>query len=118
MEIHQLIAAINSDVFCKQSARRDVKRILQAAKMRAVSPDYSAAAAKATPVEPNQTAVEHLEQQNPFRLPAFESPPSRARAPRPGNLKMGLIRGAALITTTRTAAARKPTSTSTKDILR
>src|ERR1043166_3442970 len=77
MDVHQLIAAINPGVFCKPSSRRELKRILQAAKMRAISPDYSAAAAKATPVEPNQTAVEHLEQQNPFRLPAFESPTER-----------------------------------------
>ncbi len=77
MDIHQLIAAINPDVFCDPSARREVKRILQAAKARGDNSDYASAACEAIPVEPNRIAIEHLEHDNPFRLPAFKSPIQR-----------------------------------------
>lgn len=77
MSIHQLIAAINPDVFCEKSMRREVKRVLNAAKANGDQPDFIGAATKAIPVEPNRLALEPLELENPFRLPGFRSPTER-----------------------------------------
>ena len=77
MDIHQLIAAIVPDVFCDVKARRDVKRILGEAAKRMDGSGYFEAVEKAQPSEPNQIAIEHLEEENPFRLPGFKSPTER-----------------------------------------
>ena len=74
MDIHQLIAAIVPDVFCDGKARREVKNILSEAAKRKESSGCFNAAEKAQPLEPNRIAVEHLEDENPFRLPGFKSP--------------------------------------------
>lgn len=77
MDIHQLIAAINPDVFCAPTVRREVRRILREALQRQDSLAYLSAAAKAQLPEPNWIVLEHLEQESPFRLPAFKSPLER-----------------------------------------
>ena len=74
MDIHQLIAAINPDVFCAPMVRRQVKRMLREARQRQDCLAYLTTAAKAQLPEPTWIAVEHLELGNPFRLPAFKSP--------------------------------------------
>ena len=77
MDIHQLIAAIIPDVFCDVKARREVKNILSEAAKRKEGLGYLNAAEKAQPLEPNRIAIEHLEEENPFRLPGFNSPIER-----------------------------------------
>ena len=77
MDIHQLIAAIVPDVFCDVKARREVKNILGEAAKRKDGLCYLNAAEKAQTLEPNRIAIEHLEEQNPFRLPGFKSPTER-----------------------------------------
>lgn len=77
MDIHQLIAAIVPDVFCDVKARREVKNILSEAAKRKDGLGYLKAAEKTQPLEPNRIAIEHLEADNPFRLPGFKSPTER-----------------------------------------
>ena len=77
MDIHQLIAAIVPDVFCDVKARREVKNILSEAAKRKDGLGYLNAAEKAQTLEPNRIAIEHLEEENPFRLPGFKSPIER-----------------------------------------
>ena len=77
MDVHQFIAAIVPDVFCDVKARREVKNILSEAAKRKDGLGYLNAAEKAQPLEPNQIAIEHLEDENPFRLPGFKSPMER-----------------------------------------
>jgi hypothetical protein len=77
MDIHQLIAAINPDVFCDAELRREVKRILQEEIQRNERSAYLLAAAKARPVETGGVSLEDLELENPFRLPGFRSPIER-----------------------------------------
>jgi hypothetical protein len=74
MDIHQLIAAINPDVFCDATVRRETNGILREALRRNDSTTYLLAAAKARPVEANGIAIERLEPENPFHLPGFKSP--------------------------------------------
>ncbi len=77
MDIHQLIAAIVPDVFCDVKARREVKNILSEAAQRKDGLGYLKVAEKVQTLEPNQIAIEHLEEENPFRLPGFKSPIER-----------------------------------------
>lgn len=77
MDTHQLIAAIVPDVFCDVKARREVKSILSEAAKHKDGLGCFNAAEKAQPLEPNQIAIEHLEEENPFRLPGFKSPIER-----------------------------------------
>jgi hypothetical protein len=77
MNIHQLIAAINPDVFCEPLLRREVKRMLQDSFQRGDASAYLSAAAKARPVEANRIALDKLELENPFTMPAFKSPIQR-----------------------------------------
>ena len=77
MEIHQLIAALKPDVYCDATMRREVKKILKAAKSRRDEQRLLTAAGKAQLAEPNAIAIEHLEEGNPFRLPGFKSPIER-----------------------------------------
>jgi hypothetical protein len=77
MDVHQWIAAIVPDVFCDVKARREAKNILSEAAKRKDSLGYLKAAEKAQTLEPNQIAIEHLEDENPFRLPGFKSPTER-----------------------------------------
>ena len=77
MDIHQLIAAIVPDVFCDVKARREVKNILSEAAKQKDNSGFFRAAEKAQTLEPNQIAIEHLEDENPFRLPGFKSPIER-----------------------------------------
>lgn len=77
MNIHQLIAAIVPDVFCNVKARREVKRILSEAAKHKDGLSYLNAAEKTQTLEPNQIAIEHLEEENLFRLPGFKSPIER-----------------------------------------
>jgi hypothetical protein len=73
-DIHQLIGAINPDVFCARTAKREVKRFLES---RNQSPDYTNAATKVIPEESNHIALDHLTLENPFHLPGFKSPTER-----------------------------------------
>ncbi len=75
--IHQLIAAIVPDVFCDVKARREVKNILSEAAKRKDDPGCFKAAEKEQTLEPNRIAIEHLKEENPFRLPGFKSPIER-----------------------------------------
>jgi len=77
MDVHQLIAAIVPDVFCNVKARREVKNILSETVKHKDSSGCFQAAEKAQTLEPNQIAIEHLEEENPFRLPGFKSPIER-----------------------------------------
>ena len=77
MDIHQLIAAIVPDVFCDVKTRREVKNILSEAAKQKEGLGRFNAAEKAQPLEPNRIAIEHLEEENPFRLPGFKSPMER-----------------------------------------
>ena len=77
MDIHQLIAAIVPDVFCDVKARREVKNILSEAAKQKSGLGYLNAPEKAQPLEPKRIAIEHLEEENPFRLPGFKSPIER-----------------------------------------
>ena len=77
MDIHQLIAVIVPDVFCDVRARREVKNILSEAAKQKEGLGYLKAAEKAQTLEPNLIAIEHLEEENPFRLPGFKSPIER-----------------------------------------
>jgi hypothetical protein len=77
MDIHQLIAAIVPDVFCDVKARREVKNILSEAAKQKDGLGYLNAAEKVQMSEPNQIAIEHLEEENPFRLPGFKNPIER-----------------------------------------
>jgi hypothetical protein len=74
MDIHQLVAAINPDVFCQPQARAAVKKQLRDAIAAGDRLAYLKAAENAQPLEPNQIALDHLEDENPFRLPGFRSP--------------------------------------------
>ena len=71
MDIHQLIAAINPDVFCGPTVRRQVKRMLREGWQRKDSSAYLGATAQAQPPEPNGITIEQLELENPFRRPGF-----------------------------------------------
>src|SRR5512136_1449081 len=77
VEIDQLIAALNPDVFCDATMRRKVKKILKAGRLQRDEQALGTAAQKARLVEPNALPIEPLEQENPFRLPAFRSPVER-----------------------------------------
>ncbi len=77
MDVHQFIAAIVPDVFCDVKARREVKNILSEAAKRKDGLGYLNAAEKVQILEPGQIAIEHLEDENPFRLPGFKSPIER-----------------------------------------
>ncbi len=77
MDIHQLIAAIVPDVFCDAKARREVKNILSEAAKQKKGLGYLNAGEKTQTLESNQIALEHLEVENPFRLPGFKSPIER-----------------------------------------
>ena len=77
MDVHQLIAAIVPDVFCDVKGRREVKNILSVAAKQKDNTGIFRAAEKAQPLEPNLIAIEHLEEENPFRLPGFKSPIER-----------------------------------------
>ena len=77
MDIHQFIAAIVPDVFCDVKARQEVKNILSEAAKRKDGLGYLKAAEKVQMLEPGQIAIEHLEEENPFRLPGFKSPIER-----------------------------------------
>jgi len=74
MDIHQLIAAIVPDVFCDVKARQEVKNMLSEAAKRKDGLGYLKATEKVQLLEPNRIAIEHLEEENPFRLPGFKSP--------------------------------------------
>jgi hypothetical protein len=74
MDVHQIIAAINPDVFCDTAVRREVKRVLREEMRNKNHSAYLWAAAKARPVEAGKISLEDLEQENPFRLPGFKSP--------------------------------------------
>lgn len=77
VDIQQLIAALNPDVYCDVGTRREVKKILKAGRGQHDEQAFLTAAAKARLVEPNAVGIEHLEQENPFRLPGFRSPVER-----------------------------------------
>jgi hypothetical protein len=77
LDINQLIAAIVPDVFCDVKTRREVKNILSKAAKRKEGFGYVEAAEKAQALEPDHIAIEHLEDENPFRLPGFKSPMER-----------------------------------------
>jgi hypothetical protein len=77
VNIHQLIAALRSDVYCDARTRREVKKILKAGRARRDERALLTAAEKIRLVEPNVVDVEHLEHENPFRLPGFRSPVER-----------------------------------------
>ena len=77
MDVHQLIAAIVPDVFCDMKGRQEVKNILSEAAKRKEGSGCFKAAEKAQTLEPNLIAIEHLEEENPFRLPGFKSPTER-----------------------------------------
>ncbi|HEY6184507.1 MAG TPA: hypothetical protein VIW67_19840 [Terriglobales bacterium] len=74
MDVHQIIAAINPDVFCDRAVRREVKRVLREGIRNSNRSAYLWAAAKARPVEAGKISPEELEQENPFRFPGFSSP--------------------------------------------
>ena len=77
VDIHQLIAALNPVVYCEAGTRREVRKILKAGRAQRDEQAFLTAAANAQVVEPNAIDVEHLELENPFRLPAFRSPVER-----------------------------------------
>ena len=77
VDIHQLIAALNPDVYCDAASRREVKKLLKEGRARRNEQTLSTAADKARLVEPNGVDLEHLEAENPFRLPGFKSPVER-----------------------------------------
>jgi hypothetical protein len=77
VDIHQLIAALCSDVYCDARRKREVKKILNADRARVDERALLTAAEKTRLAEPNVVDVEHLEQENPFRLPGFRSPVER-----------------------------------------
>jgi hypothetical protein len=77
VDIHQLIAALNADAYCDEATRRQVKKLRKEGKAQRIEQTLSTAAGKARLVEPNAVDLEHLEEENPFRLPGFRSPVER-----------------------------------------
>ena len=77
VDIHQLIGALDPDVYCEAGTRGQVKRLLKAGRRSSDEQGLLTAAEKAQLVEANFLDLEHLEQENPFRLPGFRSPIER-----------------------------------------
>ena len=77
VDIHQLIGALDPDVYCETGTRVKVKRLLKAGRRSREEQGLLTAAEKAQLVEANSLDLEHLEQENPCRLPGFKSPVER-----------------------------------------
>ena len=77
VDIHQLIGALNPDVYCDPGTRGQVKKLLKASRGSRDEQGLLTAADKTRLVEANTMDLEPLEQENPFRLPGFKSPVER-----------------------------------------
>ncbi len=67
IDIHNLIAAINPDIYCDPSVKDEVKKI-------AKKEGFLKAAEKAKPKESNFIDHEQLALKNPFKSPALKDP--------------------------------------------
>lgn len=74
MSIHQLIAAINPEIFCQPQVRAKVRSILREVLQADDKLAYLKAAEVAAPVEPNTIALDELWADNFFNLPGHRSP--------------------------------------------
>ena len=77
MDIHQLIAALDPDVYCEAGTRSQVKRLLKTGRRSRDEQGLLTAADQTQLAEANAIDLEPLEQENPFCLPGFKSPVER-----------------------------------------
>ncbi|MBI2632760.1 hypothetical protein HYW75_07185 [Candidatus Pacearchaeota archaeon] len=68
VNIHNLIAAINPDIFCDPSARNEVKKLIKE------KPDYLKAAEKAKPVESKHMDFDIANRKSAFDLEGIKNP--------------------------------------------